>query len=304
MNISVVGSKGLAKELGKKGTSSDITLYNTSFQGNYYTFAEPEKYPEKIQTLFQSLNMSQFVILYITKELPKNILGECIIALDLLKINGILVLDGIEESEIKPFLKETFLEDFPIVENEKVLEFLSKNNIGAPTNSEMGAKIKIQNSTPKVLIDHSFLVKSVGTVALGTVISGTIKKYDKLSIYPSKKEILIKSIQIHDKAFEEACPFERVGLCIKGAEASELKRGCIISNDIDCVKEISVSLVKNKFFNGEHGKFMCIAGLQYVPCKFEDEKIIFENEIAFDGEPLILLTPEKKMRIFGVCEKK
>ena len=92
MNISIIGSKGLAKQLGKKGTSSDITLYNTSFQGRYFTFIEPEKYPEKVQTLFQAMSMSQFTILYLTADLPKNILGECIIAVDTLKKKGAIVL--------------------------------------------------------------------------------------------------------------------------------------------------------------------------------------------------------------------
>jgi len=196
MNVSVIGSKGLTKELGKKGSSSDITLYNTSFQGQYFTFIEPEIYPDKVQTLFQSINMSHFVILYVTRDLAKNILGECIIAIDMLKKKGMIVLDDIGEEEIKPLVQGTCLEDFPIIENNtsKILDYLYSVEI-----AKVGGRVK-------VAIDHSFLVKSVGTIALGTVLSGEVKKHDKLTLFPAKKEVMIKSIQIHDKDYEDSDP--------------------------------------------------------------------------------------------------
>jgi len=293
MNIAVIGSKGLAKELGKRGTSSDITLYNTSFQGKYLTFVEPELYPEKVQTLFQSLNMSQYVILYITPDLPKNVLGECIIAIDMLKRGGIIVLDGIQEEEIRPILNETFLRDFPIIESSpgKILDSIA--SFGPPKTE---GKLK-------VIVDHFFLVKSVGTVVLGTVMGGEVKRHDKLKIFPNKKDILIKSIQIHDKDCEKASLFDRVGFCIKGVEVDELKRGCVISNEMDCLKEVDVKINKNRFFKeGDPKGVMCLVGLQYVRGILEGDKIIFENEIAYDKEPIIILTPDKFMRIFGVAE--
>jgi len=292
MNISVIGSKGLSKELGKKGTSSDITLYNTSFQGKYFTFIEPEMYPEKIQTLFQSLNMSHFVILYMTRDLAKNILGECIIAVDMLKKKGMIVLDGVEEEEIKPLVQGTFLEDFSIIDNNtgKILDYLSSVEI---------AKIE---GRPKVVIDHSFLVKSVGTVVLGTVLSGEVKKYDKLTLFPAKKEVMIKSIQIHDKDYDKAACFDRVGLCVKGAEVDELKRGCVISNSVECIKEFQGSIIKNKFFNEDVSKnVMCVVGLQYVRGNLEVNKVVFESEVVLD-ENIIILIPEKKIRIFGLSQ--
>ncbi|NCN38957.1 MAG: hypothetical protein COY38_04370 [Candidatus Aenigmarchaeota archaeon CG_4_10_14_0_8_um_filter_37_24] len=292
MNISIIGSKGLAKQLGKKGTSSDITLYNTSFQGRYFTFIEPEKYPEKVQTLFQAMSMSQFTILYLTADLPKNILGECIIAVDTLKKKGAIVLDVMEKDEIKPILQETSLRDFPILENNptKIFEFLSE--------------IEQENiqGKPKVVIDHSFLVKSVGNVALGTVASGEIKKYDKLTLFPAKKEVMIKSIQIHDKDYDKASCGDRLGVSVKGAEVEELKRGSVISDRMDCLKELSVSITKNKFFKDDiPNEVMCIIGLQYVRAEMKENKLLFESEIAYDGEKIIILTPEKKMRVFGVA---
>ncbi len=293
MNVSVVGSKGLAAQLGKGGTSSDITLYNSQHQGRYFVFIEPETYPEKVQTVFQAVNMSQFSILYIKNDIPKNILGECILALDILKRDGIVVLDGVNPDEIKPVLEHTSLKNFPIIENDtaKIISFL------------LNLDIKPVEDRPKVVIDHSFLVKSVGTIALGTVMSGEINKHDDLILYPSKKNVMVKSIQIHDKEYEKAVCYDRVGLSIKGAEVDDLERGSIISNDIECVKELEVRLEKNKFFQDEIPKnVMCIIGLQYVNSNLDDEKISFNKEVAFDNEKIIVLSPDKKMRIIGIAE--
>ncbi len=294
MNISVIGSRGLSAKLAKKGTSTDITLYNTSFQGNYFTFVEPETYPEKIQTLFQAINMSQFSILYVTQDIPKNVLGECIIALDMLKKPGLIVLDSFDADEMKQFVKETHLKNFQILPNNTAEIMPALSAFNAPKTE----------GSPKVLVDHSFDVKSVGTVVLGTVISGEIKKHDNLKSYPSGKSVLLKSIQIHDKEFEKAACYDRVGLSIKGADVSDLLRGTIIAEAIACAKETNIILEKNKFFRDELPKNVMVAiGLQYVSAVMEGEKLVFAKEIALDSEEIIILAPDKKMRIIGVAKK-
>lgn len=294
MNISVIGSRGLSASLAKKGTVSDIALYNTSFQSKYFTFVEPEIYPEKVQTLFQAVAMSQFTILYVKRDLPRNILGECILALDMLKPKGALVLDGIEKEEVLPLLAQTALSSWPVLENNtaKIMEFLA---------SSEPAKIA---GSPKVVIDHAFNVKGVGTVALGTVLSGEIKKYEKMTLFPVRKEVVIKSIQIHDKDHEKADCWDRVGLCLKGVEADELKRGYIIADNMATAKEMEVVINKNKFFKDEMPKgLMCIFGMQYVRADLEGNKLMFESDTVV-MELLILLAPEKKMRIVGSATRK
>jgi selenocysteine-specific translation elongation factor len=291
MNIAVIGNKGLAKDLGKKGTASDIILYNTSFQGKNFTFIEPDKYPEKIQTLFQALNMSQFAILYITRELEKSMLGECILSLDMLGKQGIIVLDEVTQEEIKPFLLGTKLENYPII---------SKST---PDIMKHLFDLKFECSKePKVVIDHSFIVKSVGLVVLGTVVSGEVKKHDTLKIYPVNKEVSIKSIQINDKDVETAVCYDRVGLCLKGIELDDAERGSVIAKNAKITKTLEVKMIKNKFYKEDvPSNLMCIVGLQYVNAKFSEGKLEFSREIVIDDE-IVVLTPDKKMRIFGIAK--
>ena len=292
MNISVIGSTGLAGKLAKKGTTSDIALYNTSYQGKYFTFVEPVTYPDKVQTLFQTINMSQFSVIYFNSETPKNVIGECIIAINTLRKPGMFVLDSFDKEALKHLLKGTFLETFPVVsaDSSEIMPVLLEFNLPP-----------VEGKT-KVIVDHAFNVKSVGTIALGTVISGEIKKHDNMTIYPIGKQISIKSIQIHDKEYDKASCFDRVGLSIKGAEVDDITRGSVISNSIKCIREISVNFLKNRFFNEDIPKnVMCVFGLQYANASMDNGKLVFSRPVAYYGEEIIILAPEKKVRMAGIA---
>ncbi len=89
-------------------------------------------------------------------------------------------------------------------------------------------------------VDHHFNVKGVGTVVLGFVARGEIKRHDVLKALPGKKEAQVRSIQKHDDDFENALPGDRVGLALKGIDADELDRGFVLTNQADIVMEKNV----------------------------------------------------------------
>ncbi|NLB01670.1 MAG: elongation factor Tu, partial [Methanomicrobiales archaeon] len=45
LNVAVLGPAGYAKDLGKKGTESDITFYNLKKGEDTVTIIEPTRYP-------------------------------------------------------------------------------------------------------------------------------------------------------------------------------------------------------------------------------------------------------------------
>jgi selenocysteine-specific translation elongation factor len=47
-------------------------------------------------------------------------------------------------------------------------------------------------------IDRTFDLKGLGIVVLGVIKQGTVKVHDQLKIMPIAKDILVKSIQMHD----------------------------------------------------------------------------------------------------------
>ena len=295
MNISLIGGNEFLKEFGKQGTLSDIVLYDRKQKDRIFTMIAPISFPDKIQTLPQVLNMTEMVVLNVTS-LDKY-LAEQIIAIDSLNIkNGFLLHSyHIDDQILAKMIKGTVIENFKRIENFEIL----KNEINdLYSNSEEGDLI--------LPIDHSFDVKGVGTVILGGIKQGRVKVYDKLRILPSNKEILIKSIQMHDDPVNESCSPARVGLAVKGLVPHEIERGDIICSGetikVATTEVLVTDFSKNKYFNSnitESQTYLLSVGLQIKPVKIlnDGSKIILslEKPIAYyKQQKFLILKPDSK----------
>lgn len=297
INFVVLGKQGIASEFGKKGTESDLTLYDRKESDIIKTWVIPNGFPEKIQPLFQAINLAEYVIFHVDK-LDK-FTGEQIIALDSLKKEkGILSHTfDVDESKLNMMIKGTVVENYTRVEQDKIKE-------------EMNTLEPITNDNPaELLIDHCFDVKGVGTVILGKVTNGTIKQYDNLKLYPHNIDVLIKSIQMHDDPVSESvCP-ARVGLAVKGAKPDEVGRGDVISVEdaVEIKTEIELDFEKSPFYKSEIAKNQgCLVniGLQTKAAKFSSItplKLIFEKPIVCKKNDIaVILKPESTtIRILG-----
>ena len=297
INFVVLGKQGIASEFGKKGTESDLTLYDRKESDIIKTWVIPNGFPEKIQPLFQAINLAEYVIFHVDK-LDK-FTGEQIIALDSLKKEkGILSHTfDVDESKLNMMIKGTVVENYTRVEQDKIKE-------------EMNALEPITNDNPaELLIDHCFDVKGVGTVILGKVSNGTIKQYDNLKLYPHNIDVLIKSIQMHDDPVSESiCP-ARVGLAVKGAKPDEVGRGDVISVEdaVEIKTEIELDFEKSPFYKSEITENQgCLVniGLQTKAAKFSSItplKLVFEKPIVCKkNDVAVILKPESTtIRILG-----
>jgi len=297
INFVVLGKQDLASEFGKKGTESDLTLYDRKESDVIKTWVVPNGFPEKIQPLFQAINLAEYVIFHVDK-LDK-FTGEQIIALDSLKKEkGILSHTfDVDESKLNMMIRGTVVENYAHVDQDKIKE-------------EMNTLEPITNDNPaELLIDHCFDVKGVGTVILGKVTNGTIKQYDNLKLYPHNIDVLIKSIQMHDDPVSESvCP-ARVGLAVKGAKPDEVGRGDVISVEdaVDVKTEIELDFEKSPFYKNEITENQgCLVniGLQIKAAKFSSItplKLIFEKPIVCKKNDIaVILKPESTtIRILG-----
>ena len=302
INFVVLGKQDIASEFGKKGTETDLTLFDRKESDIIKTWVAPSGFPDKIQPLFQAINLAEYVILYVDK-LDK-FTGEQIIALDSLKKEkGILSHTfDVDESKLDAMIKGTVVEKYAKVEQEKIKEEMDKlEPISTDGSSEM-------------VIDHCFDVKGVGTVILGKVTNGNVKQYDNLKLYPAGIDVLIKSIQMHDDPVEESiCP-ARVGLAVKGAKPDEVGRGDVICEEgvVDIKTEIEIDFKKSPFYKNEITENQgCLVniGLQIKAAKFTSIsplKLAFEKPVVYkSGQIAIILKPEStSIRILGSGEIK
>lgn len=303
LNIGIFNDPELPKTLGKKGTTSDIAIYNRKVGEEVYTFAAPVGYPEKLAPLFQTIGLSDCAILCVQELTP--VLGEVVLALDAFGLErGLLVLDGIELAKAAAVLKGTVAAGYKIVAKDynAIMEGLKG------VEPSKGAALKIP-------VDHSFDVRGVGTVVLGVVRGGKIRVHDELLLLPSGKEIVVKSIQMQDEAVEEASIGDRVGLALKGATVEELRRGAILAakeTGVKSSRDLVLELRPNPYFKeplkaGQ--KVLLGVGLQYEPAQVvavEGEgtlevRLMAEKEILYEaGERAALARPEVKgLRVVG-----
>ena len=297
VNFVVLGKQSLASEFGKKGTETDLTLFDRKDSDIIKTWIIPNGFPEKIQPLFQAINLAEYVIFHVDK-LDK-FTGEQIIALDSLKKEkGILSHTfDVDEAKLDMMIKGTVVEKYLKVDQDKIKEEMDKlEPISTDGPSEM-------------LIDHCFDVKGVGTVILGKVTNGTIKQYDNLKLYPAGIDVLIKSIQMHDDPVTESiCP-ARVGLAVKGAKPDEVGRGDVIAAEgvVDIKTELELDFTKSPFYKSEIAENQgCLVniGLQIKAAKFTSIsplKLSFEKPvICKKGDIVVILKPESTtIRILG-----
>ncbi len=297
VNFVVLGKQDLASEFGKKGTDTDLSLYDRKESDVIKTWVTPSGFPEKIQPLFQAINLAEYVIFHVDK-LDK-FTGEQIIALDSLKKEkGILSHTfEVDESKLDAMIKGTIVEKYTKVDQDKLKE-------------EMDKLEPLSNDGPsEMVIDHCFDVKGVGTVILGKVTHGKIKQYDNLKLYPAGIDVLIKSIQMHDDPVSESvCP-ARVGLAVKGVKPEEVGRGDVISAEgaVDVKTEIELDFQKNPFYKSEIAENQgCLVniGLQIKAAKFSSIsplKLTFEKPIVCKKDQIaVILKPESTtIRILG-----
>ena len=297
INFVILGKQDLASEFGKKGTETDLTLYDRKESDIIKTWVIPNGFPEKIQPLFQAINLAEYVIFHVDK-LDK-FTGEQIIALDSLgKEKGILSHTfDVDESKLAMMIKGTVVEKYLKVEPDKIKEEMNKlEPIVSTDPSEM-------------VIDHCFDVKGVGTVILGKVTGGTVKQYDNLKLYPPGIDVLIKSIQMHDDPVTESVYPARVGIAVKGAKPDEVGRGDVISAEdvVDVKTEIELDFKKSPFYKNdiaENQGCLVSVGLQIKAAKFlsiSPLKLTFEKPIVCKKNDIaVILKPESTtIRILG-----
>jgi len=229
LRVAVLAPPDYAKDLGKKGTTSDITFYNMKKGDATVTLIEPTRYPEKLSSLFYAVSLADRVILVVDEINAR--FGECVLMIQSAgKSSGILILKNyITTDQIAPLIGGTVLEHYELMEEDMV--GLREKLLGIAVKMTLHQKEKDGRGNGVVPVDHYYHVKGVGIVVLGCVAQGLIKKHDTLKVLPTEKTAQIRSIQKHDDDSENAVAGDRVGLSLKNIEAEDLDRGYVLTND-------------------------------------------------------------------------
>lgn len=336
----------IGQSLGSPGTRSDILFYNRLDNSLNQVFCglTPLDYPEKIKPLLQTLVISNIHILVIDLNTGLNAsIGEILVAMDLFyqlyRTKALIVIAGINshtewklsetKKKIEAILESTSLKNTAIFELKTKEDYdkLKKEII------QLGIKLLEKDSSneinTKILIDHVFPVKGIGTVILGIVKQGKVQSGQMLEIVgyeAAVKKVIIRSIQKHDRNFKVAYEGDRVGLALKGnISPRDVSRDNILVSPgvFEQVNEIKAKVFINQFYMPKGGiikpgddiQYFGLVGLKLSPLKFIDGqdllpgksgivRIHFDKSVVYDGTELKGIITEQnrfsnKLRIVG-----
>ncbi|MDQ1371317.1 MAG: hypothetical protein QG582_231 [Candidatus Thermoplasmatota archaeon] len=269
--VVVCGSPDYAKNLGKRSTASDMTFFDIKSGDATVTFVEPTKYPERLSTLFHAASMADAALVVVDEIGP--VLGETIVMLHCVGVRKgwLLLRNYITLDQLAPFLKGTALEGYePVQDDHAALRELMLGEAAKAGSDEPEG-----DSCGSVPIDHHFDVKGVGTVILGRVADGHIRKHDAIRVLPGGKDAEIRSIQKHDDDYDWAVKGDRVGLALKGVGAEELDRGMVLTTDPALIERSTLTCVVEvvKYWTTPITEGMVLHvghWMQFVPAKVEE----------------------------------
>jgi selenocysteine-specific elongation factor len=164
--------------------------------------------------------------------------------LDILQIlgvqKGIVVITKIDlvEEDWRDLVREEIAEELQgsFLENAPIMAVSALKNQGIEELKllidQLTKNLELRNSSGplRLPVDRSFIISGFGTVITGTLIQGTVRVGDTVSVVPPGIEGRVRNIQVHDSDVKEATAGARVALNLAGLEKEQIQRGSVISS--------------------------------------------------------------------------
>jgi selenocysteine-specific elongation factor len=133
--------------------------------------------------------------------------------------------DAVDEETLELALDEAR----ELVPGAEVLPVSAKTGAGLGELRAALARLPVEergaNGPARLYVDRVFSLAGAGTIATGTLWSGSIAPGDTLRVEPSGRDVRVRSVQVHDDAVERAAAGQRVAVNLPQLERRELARG-------------------------------------------------------------------------------
>ena len=251
ITVGVFGTEQEAKSsfesaVAKKSEAEGIAVYTRTEGGRRYSFLDTGDFPGRIQGYSRIASVCDLALYFYPRSgklAPPD--GELAVLLGSFALPGRVELpDGSPGADLaSASLGGTLVARYPAEERQA-----------------RSAAIDLSGSVPRadfpsrgalIYIDRAFTVKGVGTVALGFVLSGTVKVHDQLRPVPGPSGLRadLKGIQVNDVDFDSAGRGVRVGLSLRGVEPSDLERSHWLDDGSFALSDtLELELSKSPFY--------------------------------------------------------
>ena len=132
--------------------------------------------------------------------------------------------------EVRQEVQGTFLENAQMIPVSSYTgEGIEQLRQAIFTMIDQKTQIKNLDVPFRIPVDRIFSVEGFGTVITGTLIEGTMKVGDPVTVYPSRIESRIRNLQVHSQDVQEAYAGQRVAVNLAGLKKTDLNKGDVIA---------------------------------------------------------------------------
>ncbi len=131
--------------------------------------------------------------------------------------------------DIRAFLKGTFLEASPIVPVSALTGAGLQDLLHAVHQVASEIEEKGDAGLFRLPIDRVFSIKGFGTVVTGTLISGSIRTGEDVTVLPLRISSRIRGMQVHNKSVSLAESGQRTAINLQGIEKTTIARGDVLT---------------------------------------------------------------------------
>ncbi len=183
------------------------------------------------------------------------------------------------EMEIEELVKGSFLDGAPLFKVDSLegrgIDVL-KEKLAEITSRLAGRKA---DGAYLLHMDRVFTMKGFGTVVTGTTYRGKATRGQFLEVLPVRKEVKIRTIQVHDRVVEETTAGQRTALNLQDVDLDDIKRGMTLAEPgiykagtvVDAVLEVldnsPMSLANNDRVRFHHGALETFGRLRILSGK-------------------------------------
>ena len=151
---------------------------------------------------------------------------------------------GLVRLEVEELVAGSFLEGAPIVPVSSVTGAGLDDLRRELARVAVGVGEKNAAGYFRLPIDRVFSVKGFGTVATGTLISGSVAREQEVEVYPGGRRLRVRGVQVHGNTAARALAGQRTAVNLADIEPAGLARGDVLSEPgrFQAVKQIDCRL--------------------------------------------------------------
>jgi selenocysteine-specific elongation factor len=132
-------------------------------------------------------------------------------------------------TEVEEMVAGSFLEGAPVVPVSSVTGAGLEELRQALARVAAEAPEKDASGHFRLPIDRVFTVRGFGTVATGTLVSGSVAREQEVELYPAGRRLRVRGVQVHGATAGRAVAGQRTAVNLADIEPAELARGDALS---------------------------------------------------------------------------